>query len=103
MLQFVTPSRKLIMASPISARRTRFYRPGCTPLEDRCLLSVSLSGVSPSPGRIAVLDRNSQQYGQAPVYQFRVGPTGGPSTWFVTSAQQHLPLEPHPGGDLISR
>ena len=82
MWQFVTPSRKRIKAGHISARRTRLYRPHCTPLEDRCLLSVSLSGSEPPVplvGSPVTWTATASGHGQAPVYQFRVGPTGGPS------------------------
>ena len=47
MWQFATPSRKRIKAGQTTGRRTRLYRPHCKPLEDRCLLSVSLSGSEP--------------------------------------------------------
>ena len=82
MWQFVTPSRKRIKAGHISARRTRLYRPHCTPLEDRCLLSVSLSGSEPPVplvGSPVTWTATASGHGQAPVYQFRVGPAGGPS------------------------
>src|SRR5436190_14341107 len=82
MWQFVTPSRKRINARHISARRTRWYRPDCKPLEDRCLLSVSLSGSKPHVplvGSPVIWTATASGHGETPVYQFRVGPTGGPS------------------------
>ena len=81
MWQFVTPSRKRIKAGHTTARRTWLYRPHCTPLEDRCLLSVSLSGSEPPVplvGSPVIWTATASGHGQAPVYQFRVGPTGGP-------------------------
>ena len=82
MWQFVTPSRKRIKPRPISARQNRSYRPHCTPLEHRCLLSVSLSGSQPPVGLVGSpvsWTAAAVGYGQAPVYQFRVGPAGGPA------------------------
>ena len=81
MWQFVTPSRKRIRARHISARRTRLYRPQCTPLEDRCLLSVVLSGSEPPVplvGSPVIWTATASGHGPTPVYQFRVGPIGGP-------------------------
>ena len=82
MWQFGTPSRKRIQARHASARRPGSYRPQCTPLEDRCLLSVSLSGSEPPVplvGSPVIWTATASGHGQTPVYQFRVGPTGGPS------------------------
>jgi arylsulfate sulfotransferase len=82
MWPFVTPSRKPIMARQISARRSRSYRPDCKPLEDRCLLSVSLSGSGPPVplvGSPVVWTASAGGHGGTPVYQFSVAPTGGPS------------------------
>jgi arylsulfate sulfotransferase len=81
MWQFVTPSRRRIKAGHVSARRTRWYRPDCTPLEDRYLLSVSLSGSEPTAtlvGSPVTWTATAGGHGQAPVYRFRVGPSGGP-------------------------
>src|SRR5438046_1286629 len=81
MWQFVTPSRKRTEAGHISARRTRLYRPCCTSLEDRCLLSVSLSGSEPPVplvGLPVTWTATASGHGQTPIYQFRVGSTGGP-------------------------
>src|SRR3954452_4152788 len=83
MLPFVTtPSRKRIKAGHVSARRDRPYRPLGTPLEGRYLLSVSLSGGEPPAplvGSPVIWTATASGHGQAPVYQFRVGPVGGPS------------------------
>src|SRR5262245_37013839 len=79
---FVIPSRKWIKAGHISARRTRSYRPHCKPLEDRCLLSVSLSGSAPPAplvGSPVTWTVTASGDGSTPVYQFRVGPVGGPT------------------------
>ncbi len=81
MWQFVTPSRKRIKAGHTRVRRTWLYRPYCTPLEDRCLLSVSLSGSEPPVtlvGSPVIWTATASGHGQAPVYQFGVGTTGGP-------------------------
>src|SRR5262249_15811366 len=45
--KLVTHSRERLKAGNVSTRRTRSYRPDCKPLEDRRLLSVSLSGNGP--------------------------------------------------------
>src|SRR5262249_41947356 len=81
MWQFVTPSRKRIKARHTSARRTSSYRPQCQPLEDRRLLSASLSGSGPAPlvGSPVTWTATASGHGDTPVFQFRVGPTGGPS------------------------
>jgi arylsulfate sulfotransferase len=82
MWQFVTLSRKRIKADHVSARRARWCRPHVTPLEDRRLLSVSLSGNKPPiplVGSPVIWTAAANGHGPTPVYQFRVGPTGGPS------------------------
>jgi hypothetical protein len=82
MWQFVTPSRNRIEARHIPIRRRRLVRPHCKPLEDRCLLSVSLSGSEPPVplvGSPVTWTATASGHGPTPVYQFRVGPTGGPS------------------------
>jgi N-acetylmuramoyl-L-alanine amidase len=58
------------------------YRPHCKPLEDRCLLSVTLSGSEPSVplvGSPVIWTAAASGDGTTPVYQFSVGPAGGPS------------------------
>jgi arylsulfate sulfotransferase len=82
MWQFSAPSRERIKARQISARRNRMYRPDCGPLEDRRLLSVTLSVVGPSVplvGSPVTWTASASGDGPAPVYQFRVGPAGGPT------------------------
>src|SRR5262245_9071954 len=62
------------------SRRPTSYRPLCTPLEARCLLSGSLTGNggSASPvGAPVVWTAKASGHGATPVYQFRVGPVGG--------------------------
>ena len=80
MWQSVVPSRKRIKGRHISARRSRLYRPYGTPLEGRCLLSVSLSGSEPPVplvGSPVIWTATANGDGPSPVYQFRVGPAGG--------------------------
>ena len=48
MWQLVTPSRKRAAARRNPVRRSGRHRPHCTPLEDRCLLSVSLTDIAPA-------------------------------------------------------
>src|SRR5262249_52686876 len=65
-----------------SARRPRLYQPHCKPLEDRRLLSVSLSSGGP-PARLVgspvIWTATASGHGEVPVYQFRVRPAGGAS------------------------
>lgn len=83
MWQFMTLTRdrNLTGNRAISSRRSRLYRPRCKPLEDRCLLSVSLSGTEPA-GRLVgspvVWTATSSGHGSTPVYQFSVARSGGP-------------------------
>ncbi len=82
MWQFRTPSRTQVEARQNPARRSRLYQPRCKPLEPRCLLSVTLtnSGSSaPLVGSPVTWTAATGDHGDSPVYQFRVGPTGGPS------------------------
>ena len=82
MWQLLTPSRKRVEARHTPARRPRRYRPHCTPLEDRCLLSVSLTDSAPPVplvGSPVIWTATASGHGATPVYQFSVGPTGGPS------------------------
>src|SRR5262245_39733748 len=79
MWQHLTPLRKRVQSGRIPARRPQRYRPHCTTLEDRCLLSVSLTpSVSPAPlvGAPVTWTATSSGHGSAPVYQFSVGPAG---------------------------
>ncbi len=80
MWQLLTPSRERIEAGRASTGRKRVHRPGCTPLEDRCLLSVSLSNSGstiPVVGAPVVWTATASGHGATPVYQFRVGQIGG--------------------------
>ena len=81
MWQLVTPSRKRAAARCIPVRRLRQHRPHCTPLEDRCLLSVSLTETAPAVpyvGSPVIWTATSSGHGTTPVYQFSVGLQGGP-------------------------
>ncbi len=82
MWQLLTPFRKRVEARHTPARRPRRYRPHCKPLEDRCLLSVSLTDSGPPVplvGSPVVWTATASGHGTTPVYQFSVGPTGGAS------------------------
>src|SRR5262249_29008774 len=80
MWELLTPFRKRVEARSAPVRRPRPYRARCTPREDRCLLSVSLTD-SPPPvplvGSPVIWTATSSDHGTTPVYQFSVGPIGG--------------------------
>ncbi len=81
MWPLVTPSRDRATARRIPARRPRRHRPQCAPLEDRCLLSVSLTETAPAVpavGSPVTWTATSKGHGRAPVYQFSVEAPGGP-------------------------
>ncbi len=81
MWQLVMPSRKRAAARRTPDRRPRRHRPHCTPLEDRCLLSVSLTDIAPAgseAGSPVTWTATSSGHGAKPVYQFSVGLQGGP-------------------------
>ena len=81
MWRLVTPSCKRAAARRAPVRRPRRHRPHCTPLEDRCLLSVSLTDTAPAVpyvGSPVIWTATSSGLGSKPVYQFSVGPPGGP-------------------------
>ncbi len=81
MWQLVTPSRRRAAARRIPVRRPRRHQPHCTPLEDRCLLSVSLTETVPAVpdvGSPVLWTATSSGHGRTPVYQFSVGLQGGP-------------------------
>ena len=81
MWPFVTPSRKWASVRHAPVRRRRRHRPHCTPLEDRCLLSVSLTDTAPAGsyvGAPVTWTATSTGHGRKPVYQFSVGSPGGP-------------------------
>src|SRR3954470_2306490 len=80
MWQLSTPFRKRVEARRALARRARRYRPHCRSLEDRCLLSVSLSSSGPPVplvGAPVVWTATASGHGTTPVYQFSVEPSGG--------------------------
>ncbi len=82
MWQLLTPFRKRVAARHTAVRRSRWHRPQCLSLEDRCLLSVSLSESGPTTplvGAPVVWTATSSGHGSMPVYQFWVQPAGGPS------------------------
>lgn len=83
MWRFTPPAENRSEEGRIScARRTRSNRPRCTPLEERCLLSVSLAGNKPSVSPVGVRitwTAKAGGHGKTPVYQFRAGPAGGTS------------------------
>src|SRR5262245_46582145 len=81
MWQFVTSSRQRAAAGRIPVRRPRRPRPQCAPLEDRCLLSVSLTDTAPAVpyvGSPVTWTATSRGHGPSPLYRFRVGLHGGP-------------------------
>ena len=80
MLQLLTPFKKRFNARRTAAHRSRRYQPQCKLLEDRCLLSVSLtSGGTPFPlvGSPVTWTATASGDGSSPVYQFSVEPAGG--------------------------
>src|SRR5579875_465074 len=81
MWPFLTPSLEPAAARRTRVRRPRRHRPRCTPLEDRCLLSISLTDLAPAGsfvGSPVVWTATSGGHGKRPVYQFSVGRQGGP-------------------------
>ena len=93
MWPLLKPFRQRVEARHTPARRPRWYRPQCRPLEDRCLLSVTLTPEGPPVplvGSPVTWTATVDDQGSAPVYQFSVGPAGGP----ISSA----PQEPFPPG-----
>ena len=73
---------KQVNTREASARRSRMYRPQCNPLEDRCLLSVTLRDSGPTDplvGSPVTWTATADDHGESPVYQFSVGPAGGKS------------------------
>ena len=104
MWQLLTPSRKRVEGRHTPARRPRRHRPHCKPLEDRCLLSVSLT--DPAAGcplrRIAGhLDGDVQRprdNARLPV-QRRAARRSSPGRSGL-QPQRQLHLEPHAAGDL---
>src|SRR5579883_373176 len=81
MWPLLKPFRQRVEARHTPARRPRWYRPQCRPLEDRCLLSVTLTPEGPPVplvGSPVTWTATVDDQGSAPVYQFSVGPAGGP-------------------------
>ena len=75
MSRFVTPSSRRAAARRALVRRPRRHQPHCTPLEDRCLLSVSLTDTAPTGsyvGSPVVWTARSRGHGPTPVYRFSV-------------------------------
>jgi hypothetical protein len=75
------PSCTRAAARRAPVRRPRRHRPHCTPLEDRSLLSVALTGIPPAVpyvGSPVIWTARSGGHGSKPVYQFLVGHQGGP-------------------------
>jgi hypothetical protein len=80
MWQFVTTLSERAAFRRALVRRTRRQEPRCTPLDDRCLLSVTLADTAPAVpyvGSPVVWTATSSGLGSAPVYQFNVGIQGG--------------------------
>ncbi len=80
MWQLLAPFRERTEGRRNPGRYTRRYRLQCQPLEDRCLLSVSLTDsgpLVPLVGSPVVWTAAASGHGESPVYQFSVGPIGG--------------------------
>ena len=80
MWQLPTPFRKRIDTRRTPVRRPRRYRPHCKLLEERCLLSVTLTPSGPPVplvGSPVTWTATASGDGTTPVYQFSVEPTGG--------------------------
>ena len=81
MWQFLTLSSSRAAARRTLVRGSRRHRPGCTPLEDRCLMSVALFEAAPGGpyvGSPVTWAASATGHGKKPIYQFSVGPVGGP-------------------------
>ena len=82
MRQILTHFRKRVEDKHTPTRRSRRHQPHCTLLEDRCLLSVTLSDSGPPVplvGSPVIWTATASGDGSTPVYQFSVGPAGGVS------------------------
>ena len=82
MWQLVTPSRKRAAARRTPVRRPRRHRPHCTPLEDRCLLSVSLTDIAPAVpyvGSPVIWTATSSGHGRSPSTSSASGSRAVPS------------------------
>ncbi len=82
MWQLSTFPRRLTETRYTQVRRRRMYRPRCSLLEERCLLSVTLSSGGPSVplvGSPVVWTATASGDGTTPVYQFNVTSPNGSS------------------------
>ncbi len=78
---FASLSRVRTFFTSHSPRRVRGRKPRCVSLEGRYLLSVSLAETTPANayvGSPVVWTATAKGHGRMPVYQFSVGPVGGP-------------------------
>src|SRR5689334_17620726 len=76
----LAPFRKRVEVGRTLARHPRRYRAQCKPLEDRCLLTVSLTENGPPVplvGSPVTWTATSSGHGTNPIYQFSVGAMGG--------------------------
>jgi hypothetical protein len=76
--RLLSPFRNRFHSKRAPTRRTRWYRPYCEPLEDRCLLTIYLNG--PSDGLVGApgtWTATTSDHGDTPVYQFSIEPAGG--------------------------
>ena len=92
MRQVLTLIGKRVKGTHIPDRRPRRYQPRCSVLEDRCLLSVTLTlseATSALVGAPVTWTASSSGDGASPVYQFSVTPPGGP-TQMVQQGQRAL-------------
>jgi hypothetical protein len=81
MWQLVRQSFTRFAALRGRVRRPRRHQPYCTPLEDRCLLTVSLTDIAPAVpyvGSPVTWVATSQGHGSKAVYRFSVELDGGP-------------------------
>jgi hypothetical protein len=80
MRQLMIPVRKRSQAIHTPTRRRRSYQPICMPLENRRLLSVSLTLTGPTVplvGSPATWIATASGEGSSPVFRFSVAPPGG--------------------------
>src|SRR5260370_32958898 len=81
MWQFMTPSCTRAAARRALVCCPRRHQPHCTLLEERCLLSVSLTDVAPAVpyvGSPVIWVASSKGHGSKPAYRFTAEPPGGP-------------------------
>lgn len=81
MWRFMMRSNQRAAARRGLIRRARRHQPRCAPLEDRCLLSVSLAETAPAVAYVGspiIWTAKSRGHGAKPVYRFSVGQPGGP-------------------------